>query len=87
MIGTHLLLILDAHGSHATPEFDAFCTENGIITLCMLPHTSHILQPLDVGCFGALKTAYGRLIADLARQCIFHVDKADFLTMDHQART
>lgn len=85
VIGTYQLLVLDGHGSHATPEFQAFCAENRIITLCMPPHTSHILQPLDVGCFGALKTAYGRLIADLARRCIFHIDKADFLTMYHQA--
>jgi hypothetical protein len=86
VVGTYRLLILDGHGSHSTPEFDAFCEENRIITLCMPPHTSHLLQPLDVGCFSPLKTAYGRLIADLARRQIFHVDKADFLAMYHQAR-
>jgi DDE superfamily endonuclease len=77
-IGTHRLLILDGHGSHA-PEFDHFCSENNIITECLPPHTSHILQPLDVACFGPLKTAYGHLVQDLARKAIFHVDKADFL--------
>jgi hypothetical protein len=84
--GTYRLLILDGHGSHATPEFDLFCSENNIITECLPPHTSHILQPLDVACFGPLKTAYGHLVQDLARQAIFHVDKADFLTMYRQAR-
>jgi hypothetical protein len=86
VVGTYRLLILDGHGSYLTPEFEAFCKENRIITLCMPPHTSHLLQPLDVGCFGPLKTAYGRLIADLARRQIFHVDKTDFLAMYHQAR-
>lgn len=84
--GTYRLLILDGHGSHSTPEFDTFCSENNIITLCMPPHTSHILQPLDVACFGPLKTAYGRLVQDLARRGIFHIDKADFLAMYRQAR-
>src|ERR1700744_3146095 len=52
----------------------------------MPPHTSHLLQPLDVGCFGPLKTAYGQLVADLVKRYVFHVDKADFLAMYHQAR-
>jgi hypothetical protein len=28
----------------------------------MPAHASHLLQPLDVGCFGPLKQAYGRQI-------------------------
>jgi hypothetical protein len=81
VIGTYRLLILDGHGSHITPEFDNYCTENRIVTIYMPSHTSHLLQPLDVGCFGAFKTAYGKLVADLVRQGIFHIDKADFLAM------
>lgn len=77
--GVYRLLILDGHSSHATPEFDQFCTENKIITLCMPPHTSHLLQPLDVSCFSPLKRAYGHEIQELARQGVYHVDKIDFL--------
>jgi hypothetical protein len=86
VVGEYRLLILDGHGSHTTPEFDEYCAQNKIITLCMPPHTSHLLQPLDVACFGPFKQAYSRLVQDLARQGIFHVDKADFLGMYHQAR-
>lgn len=86
VVGTHRLLIIDGHRSHATPEFDRFCTENRIITICMPFHPLHILQPLDVGCFSPLKSAYGRLVVDLARRQIFHIDKPDFLAMYHQAR-
>lgn len=46
----------------------------------MPPHTSHLLQPLDVSCFSPLKRAYGREIEELARQGVYHVDKIDFLT-------
>jgi hypothetical protein len=33
--GVYRLLILDGHESHVTPEFDQFCKDNKIITLCM----------------------------------------------------
>ena len=45
----------------------------------MPPHTSHLLQPLDVGCFSPLKIAYGHQVSELARQRVFHIDKQDFL--------
>ena len=79
--GVHRLLILDGHGSHATPKFDQFCTANKIITLCMPAHTSHLLQPLDVSCYSPLKRAYGHEVQDLARQGIHHIDKEEFLSI------
>ena len=45
----------------------------------MPPHSSHLLQPLDVGCFGPLKQAYGRQVEDLMRAHINHVSKLEFL--------
>jgi hypothetical protein len=78
--GVYRLFILDGHGSHATPEFDLFCTEHNIITLCMPPHSSHLLQPLDVSCFATLKRSYGRQIELLMRDGVNHIDKPDFLT-------
>ncbi|EFQ84978.1 hypothetical protein PTT_20237 [Pyrenophora teres f. teres 0-1] len=85
--GVYRLLILDGHGSHATPEFDQYCTENKIITLCMPPHTSHLLQPLDVSCFSPLKRAYSHRIQELARQGVYHIDKIDFLQTYTQIRS
>ncbi|ODM19019.1 hypothetical protein SI65_05636 [Aspergillus cristatus] len=64
-VGAKRLLILDGHSSHLTAEFDSFCKQHVIICLCMPPHTSHLLQPLDVGVFGPLKRAYGKLIEDM----------------------
>jgi hypothetical protein len=86
-VGTKRLLVLDGHGSHATPEFDQYCLENGIITVCMPSHSSHICQPLDVGCFGPLKQAYSNLVLELARLSIFHVNKEDFIRMYLEAST
>lgn len=73
------LLILDGHESHHSADFELYCKEKNIITLCMPPHSSHILQPLDVGCFGPLKRAYGRQIEGLVRAYGTHITKADFL--------
>jgi hypothetical protein len=52
------VLICDGFGTHETLEALEFCFENNII-LCRLPsHTSHKLQPCDVGVFAPLKAAY-----------------------------
>ncbi|KAJ3462343.1 hypothetical protein MRS44_007129 [Fusarium solani] len=72
------LLILDGHESHHSVAFERYCEENKIITLCMPPHSSHLLQPLDVGCFSLLKKAYGREIEHLIRCSITHVSKTEF---------
>jgi hypothetical protein len=77
--GKYRLLILDGHESHHSTEFELYCQKHNIITLCMPPHSSHYLQPLDVGCFGPLKQAYGRQIEGLMRAHITHVSKLEFL--------
>jgi hypothetical protein len=76
--GPYRLLILDGHESHHSIDFERYCQENKIITLCMPAHTSHLLQPLDVGCFGPLKKVYGRQIEHLIRCNITHVSKTEF---------
>ncbi|KAH7459257.1 hypothetical protein FOMA001_g20090 [Fusarium oxysporum f. sp. matthiolae] len=72
------LLVLDGHESHHSVDFERYCKENKIITLCMPPHSSHLLQPLDVGCFSVLKQAYGREIEHLIRCSITHISKTKF---------
>jgi hypothetical protein len=78
-LGVYRLLVLDGHESHHSNEFEEYCKEHNIITLCMPPHSSHILQPLDVGCFGPLKKSYGQQIEHLMRQQCTHITKEDFI--------
>jgi len=73
------LLIFDGYSSHQTAQFRQFCLDNHILTLCMPPHSSHILQPLDVSCFGPLKKAYGSQIENKLRLGINHITKQEFL--------
>ena len=77
-MGGYRLLFLDGHESHHSTDFELYCKDNNIITLCMPPHSSHILQPLDVGCFGPLKQAYGRQIEKKMRAGTSHITKDDF---------
>jgi len=72
------LLILDGHESHQSFDFQAYCLQNNIITLCMPAHSSHKLQPLDVACFRPLKRAYGDAISNLMRAHITHITKEEF---------
>jgi hypothetical protein len=77
--GVYRLLVLDGHESHHSSNFEDYCQENNIITLCMPPHSSHFLQPLDVGCFSPLKTSYSKQIEKMMRMQITHITKDDFL--------
>ena len=45
----------------------------------MPSHSSHLLQPLDVGCFSPLKTSYSKQIENLVRLRIHHITKLEFL--------
>jgi 4-hydroxybenzoate polyprenyltransferase len=54
------LLVVDGHKSHATLDFMWECFSNKIYVVYLPPHTSHVLQPLDVGVFSSLKAAYRR---------------------------
>jgi hypothetical protein len=84
--GKYRLLILDGHGSHLTPQFDQLCSENNVIPICMPAHSSHKLQPLDIGYFAPLKKAYKTSINQKARLGVSHIDKFDFLKAFPAAR-
>ena len=47
-----LLLLLDGHSSHYQPGFVKQAAEEQVIVFCLPPHTTHLTQPLDKGCFG-----------------------------------
>ena len=45
----------------------------------MLPHSLHLLQLLDVGCFAAVKRIYRQQVENLIRTGLNHINKPDFL--------
>ena len=50
-----LLLILDGHSTHYQPATVQYAKDNGVVMLCLPPHSSHVSQPLDVSVFSPLK--------------------------------
>src|SRR5438477_13014602 len=57
-----------------------FCIQHNIALLCLPPHTTHILQPLDIKLFAPLQTAYQKGVrAKSWFQGFYQVDKVEFL--------
>ena len=50
-----VVMFFDGHYSHMSI---------GIHLFCLPPNTTHILQPLDVGVFGPVKTAWRKILKD-----------------------
>ena len=55
-----MLVLFDGHKSHVNLALHDWGRENNIIFFVLPPHTSHLLQPLDVGCFAPFKAVYYR---------------------------
>lgn len=55
-----VLLIVDGHSTHTKNlQLLDMARNNGVVLLCLPPHTSHKLQPLDVTFFKPLSLYYG----------------------------
>ena len=74
-----VVLIVDGHSSHINLQTACFARENGILLYCLPPHTTHALQPCDVGVFGPIKKSWNkcvpRYVCDHSGEA---VDKAKF---------
>ena len=50
-----VLLLLDGHNSHISLETAKICRDSDTILYCLPPHSSHLMQPLDLRLFGVMK--------------------------------
>ena len=64
-----VLLIFDGHRSHVNIPVINWAKENNVVLFVLPAHTSHILQPLDVGCFGPLQRVYNSECHTFLRSC------------------
>ena len=55
-----VLLIEDGHDSHISIELIELARANDVHLLCLPAHTTHILQPLDIGVFKSFKTFFSK---------------------------
>ncbi|RPA95507.1 DDE-domain-containing protein [Choiromyces venosus 120613-1] len=79
------LLILDGHGSHITWQFCQFALESNIQIICLPAHSTHLLQPLDVGIFSPLQHYYGKAADTHMRDTRTGVKKGTFWTFYTEA--
>ena len=80
------LLIIDGHASHISVQFVRYCWANNIVPLCLPPHTTHYLQPLDIGLFSPLSMAYKRQLEARNKVGLCFVDRIEFLSMFRTCR-
>jgi hypothetical protein len=80
------LLVMDGHSSHLTGNLLGFCHDNNILPICLPSHTTHVLQPLDVGCFGPLAHYYRIEVEEACINGLDSVSKCDFLRFYAEAR-
>ena len=85
--GLYRLLVLDGHASHINTQAIEFCEAHKILLLCLPPHTTHLLQPLDVGIFAPLACAYKSNVQKTTRLGgSYSVNKIDFLELYQAAK-
>jgi hypothetical protein len=65
--GAARLLLCDNHASHVSVPFMYECFVQNVQLVFMPSHSSHILQPLDVGVFSVLKAFYRVEVTNLSR--------------------
>jgi hypothetical protein len=63
--GEHLLVLYDGHVMLSLIDW---AKERSITLFLLPPHTPHILQPLDVGCFGPLQKIYNKECSSYLRK-------------------
>lgn len=59
-----VLLLIDGHKTHVSMEASNTCLQHGIELYCLLEHSSHVMQPLDLRFFSTLKTAWRQSVRD-----------------------
>ena len=80
------MLILDGYESHISSLLLDWLDDKRVILACLLSHTSHFLQPLDVGLFGPLQKAYGKRVGELSTRGHTSINKPLFLEILTDAR-
>ncbi|KJZ67993.1 hypothetical protein HIM_09030 [Hirsutella minnesotensis 3608] len=73
------LLVVDGFTGHTTLEFAEYCIKFDIIIAILPPHSTHIMQPLDVGVFQPLKIAHQKALRKTLADGHLAYSRSDFL--------
>lgn len=63
-----VILLMDSHASHINATVISLAKENDIYLFTFPAHTSHLLQPLDVGVYKSLKANWSKSLNNYMRE-------------------
>ena len=84
--GRKRLLLCDGHDSHISAELVRYSIDHDILILLLIPHSSHLMQPLDVAVFGPLKRAMSAQLDPIFRTGVRTVHKVEWMESYVEAR-
>lgn len=64
--GSRQVLSMDGQTCHATAEVIELCNNSNITLISLPPHTTHLIQPLDVGIFQPYKSYHKKAVNEAA---------------------
>ncbi len=73
------MLLFDGHDSHISRDWFAHCLDNKIIPALLVPHSSHLTQPLDISIFSPLKKTLSQTLTPLLITQVHRIHKAEWL--------
>ena len=65
---SYVLVLYDGHKSHVSLPLIEWAKVNHIILFVLPPHCSHLLQPLDVSCYGPFEVAWNAACHNYLRE-------------------
>jgi len=75
------MLIVDSFAGHHGLDIYEYCQRFNIVLVFLPPHSSHFLQPLDVGVFQWLKRAHKNRLKELVRDGQLVLTRRDFIEL------
>ncbi|KAG7408966.1 hypothetical protein Forpi1262_v017895 [Fusarium oxysporum f. sp. raphani] len=72
------LLVIDGCSGHGSFAFREYCIKFNILVAFLLPHSTHMLQPMDLGVFQWLKNAHQKRLRDALRKGNLSFNRRDF---------
>ena len=80
-------LIVDGHSSHIAWRVVKYALDHNIYMICLPSKSTHLLQPLDVGCFRVLQRIYERNLSTwLQNNPLSAISKVAFLEILQKTR-
>ena len=77
-----VILFFDGHHSHMSINLIKLAQTSNIYLVCLPPHTTHLIQPLDVGVFGPMKSAWRTILKrHQIESCAATITKQEFPTL------